>query len=119
MEEDTGVKVKCRHCGYSWTYTGGAKRTVCPNCEGYVNTGKDLVEVKRESDPFDPMNAPIRPGMTREEIVDIMTEKLIRQGKTLDKSTLELIEKLAELAARKLEEKDGKDGEKNDHDEGK
>ena len=116
MEEDTGIKVKCRHCGYPWTYTGGAKHTACPNCEGYVNTGKDIVEVKRE---IDPMNAPIRPGMTREEIVDIMTEKLIRQGKTMDKSTLELIEKLAELAARKLEEKGGKEGEKNDHDEGK
>ena len=44
--EPQGTRVKCRHCGYFWTYTGGEKRTLCPKCGGYVNTGKDIVEVR-------------------------------------------------------------------------
>ncbi len=107
-KESSGIRVKCRHCGYSWTYTGGAKRTVCPNCEGYVNTGKDVVEVKQENDPFDPMNTPARPGMTKDEIFDLMAEKLIRKGQKITPEMKQLMEMLAEKAAKELGKKDGK-----------
>ena len=80
-KEPSGTRVKCRHCGYEWPYTGGGKRTSCPNCEGYVNTEKDVAELKSEDDPFDPMNTPAKPGMTKEEIFDLMAEKMIRNGK--------------------------------------
>ena len=103
-----GTRVKCRHCGYSWIYTGGAKRTVCPSCEGYVNTRKDLVEVKQEPDPFDPMNTPARFGMTKEEIFDLMVEKLIRKGQKITPEIKQLMEMLAEKAAKELGKKDGK-----------
>ena len=112
-KESSGIKVKCRHCGYSWTYTGGAKRTVCPNCEGYVNTGRDVVELKHEHDPFDPMNTPARPGMTKEEIFDLMAEKLIRKGQKITPEMRELMEMLAEKAAKELGKKDGKDSDGN------
>ena len=36
------VHVQCDECGYEWTYTGGARRTICPNCEEYMNTRKDV-----------------------------------------------------------------------------
>ncbi|MHB1708764.1 MAG: hypothetical protein ACYCT2_04730 [Thermoplasmataceae archaeon] len=113
-EKDTGVRVTCRHCSYSWTYTGGAKRTVCPNCEGYVNTGKDVAEVKKE-DPFDPMNTPVKPGMTKEEIFDLMAEKLIRKGEKITPGMKDLMEMLAEKAAKELEKKgeNGHDGKRN------
>jgi len=115
-----GTRVKCRHCGYSWTYTGGAKRTVCPNCEGYVNTGKDLVEVKQEPDPFDPMNTPARFGMTKEEIFDLMVEKLIRNGQKITPEIKQLMEMLAEKAAKELGKKDGKGSNgKTDQEEGR
>jgi predicted Zn finger-like uncharacterized protein len=115
-----GTRVKCRHCGYSWTYTGGAKRTVCPNCEGYVNTGKDLVEVKQEPDPFDPMNTPARPDMTKEEIFDLMAEKMIRSGEKITPEMKQLMEMLAEKAAKELGKKDGKGSDENrDQEEGR
>ena len=87
---------------YEWTYTGGAKRTPCPNCEEYVNTGKDVAELKKEDDPFDPMNAPTRPDMTKEEIFDVMAEKLIRNGEKITPGMRELMEMLAEKAAMEL-----------------
>jgi rubrerythrin len=119
-KESSGIRVKCRHCGYSWTYTGGAKRTVCPNCEGYVNTGRDIVEVKQDPDPFDPMNTPARPGMTREEIFDLMAEKLIRKGEKITPEMKQLMEMLAEKAAKELGKKDGKDSDGNtDREEGR
>ena len=119
-KESSGIGVKCRHCGYSWTYTGGAKRTVCPNCEGYVNTGKDIVGVKQEPDPFDPMNTPARPGMTREEIFDLMAEKLMRKGEKITPEMKELMEMLAEKATKELGKKDGKDSNGNtDQEEGR
>ena len=115
-----GTRVKCRHCGYSWTYTGGAKRTVCPNCEGYVNTGKDLVEVKQEPDPFDPMNTPARFGMTKEEIFDLMVEKLIRNGQKITPEMRQIMEMLAEKAEKELGKKDGKGRDENrDQEEGR
>jgi len=119
-KESSGIRVKCRHCGYSWTYTGGAKRTVCPNCEGYVNTGKDIVEVKQEPDPFDPMNTPARPGMTKEEIFDLMAEKLIRKGEKITPEMKQLMEMLAEKAAKELGKKDGEGSNGNtDQEEGR
>lgn len=119
-KESSGIRVKCRHCGYSWTYTGGAKRTVCPNCEGYVNTGKDIVEVKQEPDPFDPMNTPARPGMTKEEIFDLMVEKLIRKGEKITPEMKQLMEMLAEKAAKELGKKDGEGSNGNtDQEEGR
>ena len=119
-KEPKGTRVKCRHCWYGWTYTGGAKRTSCPNCEGYVNTGKDVAELKEEDDPFDPMNAPARPGMTKEEIFDLMAEKLIRNGEKITPGMRELMEMLAEKAAREFGKKGGKDGDGNtDQEEGK
>jgi len=118
-EEDTGIRVICRHCSYTWTYTGGAKRTVCPNCEGYVNTGKDIAGVKNE-DPFYPMNTPVKPGMTKEEIFDIMAEKLIRNGENITPDMKDLMEMLAEKAAKKLEKKGKNDIDgKTDHEEEK
>ncbi len=119
-KESSGIRVKCRHCGYSWTYTGGAKRTVCPNCEGYVNTGKDIVEVKQEPDPFDPMNTPARPGMTKEEIFDLIAEKLIRKGEKITPEMKQLMEMLAEKAAMELGKNDDKDSNgKTDQEEGR
>ena len=112
-KESSGIRVKCRHCGYSWTYTGGAKRTLCPNCEGYVNTGKDVVELKQENDPFDPMNTPARPGMTKDEIFDLVAEKLIRKGQKITPEMKQLMEMLAEKAAKELGKKDGRDSDGN------
>jgi rubrerythrin len=112
-KEPTGTRVKCRHCGYEWTYTGGAKRTACPNCEGYVNTGKDVAELKQEDDPFDPMNTPARPGMTKEEIFDLMAEKMIRKGEKITPEIKQMMEKLAEMTAKELEKKGGKDDDGN------
>ena len=86
---------------------------MCPNCEGYVNTGKDVAELKEEDDPFDPMNTPARTGMTKEEIFDLMTEKLIRNGKKITPEMRKLMEMLAEKAAKELGKKDGKDGDGN------
>ena len=101
------------HCGYFWTYTGGANRTVCPNCEQHVNVIKDAVVQK--VDPFDPMNTPYRPGMTKEEIFDLMAEKLIRNGEKITPEMKELMEMLAEKAANLGKEKYGKeDGERKD-----
>ena len=112
-KEETGKKVKCHHCGYSWTYTGGANRTVCPNCEQHVNVAKDAL-VEKE-DPFDPMNTPYRPGMTKEEIFDIMAEKLIRNGEKITPEMKDLMEMLAEKAAELGKKKYGKeDGEHKD-----
>ena len=108
-KESTGTRVKCRHCGYEWTYTGGAKRTVCPNCEGYVNTGKDVPELKQEDDPFDPMNTPATPGMTKEEIFDLMAEKMMRKGKKITPEIKRTMEKLAEMTAKGLEKMSDKD----------
>ena len=119
-KEPSGTRVKCRHCGYSWIYTGGAKRTVCPNCEGYVNTHKDLVEVKQEPDPFDPMNTPARFGMTKEEIFDLMVEKLIRNGQKITPEMRQIMEMLAEKAEKELGKKDGKGRDENrDQEEGR
>ena len=110
-KEDKGKKVKCHHCGYSWTYTGGGKRTICPNCEQHVNVTKDAV-VEKE-DPFDPMNTPYRPGMTKEEIFDLMMEKMIRKGEKITPEIKALMEKLAEGAADMGKKKYDKDGGEN------
>lgn len=108
-KEDTGKKIRCHHCSYSWIYTGGAKRTVCPNCEQHVNVAKDAVGEKE--DPFDPMNMPYRPGMTKEEIFDLMMEKMIRKGEKITPEIKAIMEKLAEGAAnlgkKKYEKEDG------------
>ena len=112
-KEQMGTRVKCRHCGYEWTYTGGAKRTPCPNCEEYVNTGKDVAKLKKEEDPFDPMNAPTRPDMTKEEIFDVMAEKLIRNGEKITPGMRELMEMLVEKAAMELGKNGGKEGDGN------
>ncbi|MBX8640680.1 MAG: hypothetical protein KIS29_10135 [Thermoplasmata archaeon] len=110
-KEETGVKVKCRHCGYSWTYTGGAKRTVCPNCEQHVNVVKDVAGTMQE-DPFDPMNTPYRPGMTKEEIFDIMAESMIRKGNKITPEMKDLMERLAEGVAKHGEKKLEDDGDR-------
>ena len=112
-KEDTGKKIRCHHCSYSWIYTGGAKRTVCPNCEQHVNVAKDAV-VEKE-DPFDPMNTPYTPGMTKEEIFDLMMEKMIRKGEKITPEIKAIMEKLAEGAANLGKKKYGKqDGENRD-----
>ena len=86
---------------------------MCPNCEGYVNTGKDVAELKQGDDPFDPMNTPARPGMTKEEIFDLMAEKITPEMK-------QMMEKLAEMTAKELGKKGGKDGDGNtDQEKGK
>ena len=117
-KEFAGVRVKCRHCGYSWTYTGGARRTVCPNCEQHVNVIRDVVEARRDDqvDPLDPLNTPYRPGMTKEEIFDLMVEKMIRKGEKITPEMKRVLETLAEKAAeegnrRQNEKKDGNDGD--------
>ena len=94
--KETGTKLKCRHCKYEWTYTGGANRTNCPNCEQHVNVIKDLID---DRDPFDPMNTPYKPGMTKEEIFDIMVEKIIRKGETLTPQMKSIMETLAKRVA--------------------
>ena len=113
-KEDSGKKVRCRHCSYSWTYTGGAKRTVCPNCEQHVNVAKDAL-VQKE-DPFDPMNTPYRPGMTKEEIFDLMMEKMIRKGEKITPEIKALMEKLAEGVADQGKKRYDKEGGKNKDD---
>ncbi len=116
-KESAGVRVKCRHCGYSWTYTGGANRTVCPNCEQHVNVIRDVVEARHDNqiDPLDPLNAPYRPGMTKEEIFDLMVEKMIRKGEKITPEMKRVLETLAEKVAeegnrRQNEKKEGNDG---------
>jgi predicted Zn-ribbon and HTH transcriptional regulator len=110
-KEETGVKVKCRHCGYAWTYTGGAKRTVCPNCEQHVNVVKDVAGTMQE-DPFNPMNTPYRPGMTKEEIFDLMAESMIRKGNKITPEMKDLMERLAEGVAKHGEKKLEDDGDR-------
>ena len=110
-KEEAGVKVKCRHCGYAWTYTGGAKRTVCPNCEQHVNVVKDVAGTMQE-DPFNPMNTPYRPGMTKEEIFDLMAESMIRKGNKITPEMKDLMERLAEGVAKHGEKKLEDDGDK-------
>ena len=107
MEEkgETGKKVQCRHCSYSWTYTGGANRTVCPNCEGYVNTIKDVPETSQKEDPFDPMNTPARPDMTKDEIFDLMAEKMIRKGEKITPDRRDIFERLAEAAENEIKKR--------------
>ena len=102
--KETGTKLKCRHCKYEWTYTGGANRTNCPNCEQHVNVNKDLID---DRDPFDPMNTPYKPGMTKEEIFDIMVEKIIRKGETLTPQMKSIMETLAKRVAEYGDEKYG------------
>ncbi|MHB1439992.1 MAG: hypothetical protein ACYCSO_05180 [Cuniculiplasma sp.] len=113
-KEKSGVNVQCRHCDYSWSYTGGAKRTICPNCEQHVNISKDSNEAQKE-DPFDPMNTPYRPGMTREEVFDLLAEKLIKDGKTITPEIKKTIETMADLTVREMEkedkEKDDREGD--------
>jgi uncharacterized Zn finger protein (UPF0148 family) len=105
------VKVKCRHCGYAWTYTGGAKRTVCPNCEQHVNVVKDIAGTMQE-DPFNPMNTPYRQGMTKEEIFDLMAESMIRKGNKITPEMKDLMERLAEGVAKHGEKKLEDDGDR-------
>lgn len=116
-KESTGTKVRCRHCKYEWTYTGGAKRTVCPNCEGYVNTSKDVPERKQENDPFDPLNTPATPGMTKEEIFDLMAEKMMRNGEKITPEIKQMMDTLAEMTAKGLEKRGDKDSDKNTNQE--
>jgi len=116
-EKRTGIEVTCKKCTYTWTYTGGAKRTVCPNCEQHVRTTLEDTQPKKTDsiDPFDPMNTPVRPGMSKEEISDILVEKLIRQGIKIDETHKDLIEFLSQMAEKELkgkqQEKDGGEGE--------
>lgn len=125
MEENrnSGIQVKCRHCSYAWTYTGEGKRTVCPNCEQHVNVVKDVVEGEK-ADPFDPLNTPYSPGMTKEELFDLMMEKLIRKGEKITPEMKNLCEYLAEKAIKHQEEKrknalEGKKEGKEDADDDK
>jgi uncharacterized Zn finger protein (UPF0148 family) len=113
-KENSGVNVQCGHCNYSWSYTGGAKRTKCPNCEGYVNISK---EAKKE-DPLDPLNTPYKPGMTSEEVFDLLAEKLIRDGKTITPEIKKTLETVADLTAREIEKED-KEKDDREGDDGK
>jgi DNA-directed RNA polymerase subunit RPC12/RpoP/adenylate kinase family enzyme len=108
--------LKCRHCGYQWPYTGENTRTLCPNpkCRQHVDVIKDKVGAK--DDPFDPLNTPYRPGMTRDEIFDLMVEKMIRKGEKITPEIKKLMEKLAEGAAKLGEKKYGKEGGENKDD---
>ena len=93
---------------------------MCPNCEGYVNTGRDVVEVTQDPDPFDPMNTPARAGMTKEEIFDLMAEKLIRKGEKITPEMKQLMEMLAEKAAKELGKNEDKGSNGNtDQEEGR
>ena len=108
--------LKCRHCGYQWPYTGENTRTLCPNpkCRQHVDVIKDKVGAKE--DPFDPLNTPYRPGMTRDEIFDLMVEKMIRKGEKITPEIKKLMEKLAEGAAKLGEKKYEKEGGENKDD---
>ena len=108
--------LKCRHCGYQWPYTGENTRTLCPNpkCRQHVDVIKDKVGAKE--DPFDPLNTPYRPGMTRDEIFDLMVEKMIRKGEKITPEIKKLMEKLSEGAAKLGEKKYEKEGGENKDD---
>lgn len=80
-----------------------------------MNTSKDAEE-STQIDPFDPMNTPVRPGMTKEEIFDIMAEKLIRQGQKITPDMKDLMEMLAEEAEKELQKR-GKNGSDRNHEE--
>lgn len=32
MNQKEGIKLKCEHCGYLWTYGGSQERATCPSC---------------------------------------------------------------------------------------
>jgi hypothetical protein len=73
----------------------------------------DLLNVAEKEDPFDPMNTPYRPGMTKEEIFDLMMEKMIRKGEMITPEIKAIMEKLAEGAADMGRKKYDKDGGEN------
>ncbi|EQB68928.1 MAG: hypothetical protein AMDU5_GPLC00005G0001 [Thermoplasmatales archaeon Gpl] len=52
-------------------------------CLGVVDIDQSAVRNSEDKvqDPFDPMNTPALPGMTKEEIMDLMVEKMIQKGK--------------------------------------
>ena len=120
-EKRTGIEVTCKKCEYTWTYTGGAKRTVCPNCEQHVRTTLEDTQPKKtdSTDPFDPMNTPVRPGMSKEEISDILVEKLIKQGIKIDETNKDLIELLSQMAEKELKERQQEKDGGEDEDEAK
>ena len=66
-----------------------------------------------ETDPFDPMNTPALPGMTKEEIMDLMVEKMIQNGQKVNKETAGILEKLSEMAYKELNGEEDRNGKTN------
>lgn len=44
MAENNGIKLNCKNCDHTWTYTGDSDHyTTCPNCLYKVNVKKRQV----------------------------------------------------------------------------
>ena len=76
-----------------------------------LNYLNELGKLSEGSGSRSPMNTPARPGMTKEEIFDLMAEKLIRKGEKITPEMKQLMEMLAEKAAKELGKKDDKDSD--------
>ena len=63
---------------------------------------KEPIKDLNTQDPFDPLNTPALPGMTKEEIMDLMVEKMIQKGQTVNKKHAAILEKLATMAYEEL-----------------
>ena len=63
---------------------------------------KEPIKDLNTQDPFDPLNTPALPGMTKEEIMDLMVEKMIQKGQTVNKKHAAILEKMATMAYEEL-----------------
>ncbi len=84
-------------------------------CLGVVDIDQSAVRNSEDKvqDPFDPMNTPALPGMTKEEIMDLMVEKMIQKGKRVDKNASRILEKLSDMVYKELNEEGDRNGKTN------
>ena len=59
------------------------------------------------------MNTPALPGMTKEEIMDLMVEKMIQNGQKVNKETVGIFEKLSEMVYKDLNGEEDRNGKTN------
>ncbi|MCL4320883.1 MAG: hypothetical protein M1427_06545 [Candidatus Thermoplasmatota archaeon] len=92
---------------------GGHGDRVRPDDPHDIKHDSQNTRESSEKDPFDPMNTPALPGMTKEEIMDIMVEKMIRKGETVNKKTAGVLEYLSDMAYKELNGEGEKDDKTN------
>ena len=120
-KEKQGIHIHCDKCGYEWDYAGSRAMARCPSCEHRVrlNQSKDGTP-EREIDPLDPMNTPVRMDMTKEEIFDLMLEKMIKTDTKITPNMRKVMEHISELTVEEIRKKGIKKGDwKTDQEGGK